>query len=82
MFFFFIIPAGSGEHLHPSLTSFVACVTNVFVSAQRIDYVAVNQLESIEQNSMQISFERKENYLYSINSRSCREYLPTVYITF
>ena len=53
----FTIPMASAKHLFLSLASFVEDTTSffVFVSAQCIDYVAVDQLEFSEQNSMQIS---------------------------
>ena len=44
------IPAASAEHLYPSLTNFVACARSLFVSAQCIEYAAVDPLESSGKN--------------------------------
>ena len=65
----FAVPVGSRRHLQ------FLCV-----SAHCIDYAAVDQLESSEQNSMQYHPEREENYRNSINSRS--RFLPTVFTMF
>ena len=69
----FTIPAGSGKAL---VTSLFVFLLNVLIMQRSISWNPVNK------SLCKCHFQREENYRNSINSGSCPQYLPTVYIMF
>ena len=69
----FTISAGSGKAL---VTSLLVFLLNVLIMQRSISWNPVNK------SLCKCHFERGKNYRNSINSRSCPQYLPTVYIMF